>query len=499
MELQFEKNSIRCLKTAIHEVKNQEQTQELKLSDAMPDVGRIIGAWGQVILRGKEWRGDSISLSGGVMVWVLYAPEDGSAPRTLDTWIPFQMNWDLPDGTREGEIRIGSLLRFLDARSVSPRRIMIRIGVGILAEALEPHQMDTYCPAEMPDDVALLQNSYPVELEKEAGEKTFLLDEDVILPPTVPAAQKIVCYSIQPRISDQKVMTDKVVFRGSGNLHLLYISEEGKVCCWNFEVGFSQFADLDGSYGTDAQTDILPGVTNLELELDDQGHLRLKCAMVAQYVIRDRQMLALTQDAYSPRRTLEAMTGEWDLPAELDRRSENIYGEQAIPMDAREVVDVTFLPDYPRQRRMENQVQLELPGQFQLLCYDSEGVLQSAGARWESAVAIDAHEDSGIWTDVMTAGNPVATIGNGTVNLKGEICLNHRTFSRSGMPMITGLKLGELREPDPARPSLILRRCRRERLWDIAKETGSTVAAIRTANGLQGEPAENQMLLIPVL
>jgi len=64
--------------------------------------------------------------------------------------------------------------------------------------------------------------------------------------------------------------------------------------------------------------------------------------------------------------------------------------------------------------------------------------------------------------------------------------------------MITGVELGEEKEPDANRPSLILRRAGHGRLWDIAKESGSTMDAIRKANGLQEEPAAGQMLLIPV-
>jgi len=52
--------------------------------------------------------------------------------------------------------------------------------------------------------------------------------------------------------------------------------------------------------------------------------------------------------------------------------------------------------------------------------------------------------------------------------------------------------------PDPNRPSLIVRRAGANRLWDIAKDSGSTVEAIQKVNGLQGEPAPDQMLLIPV-
>ena len=64
--------------------------------------------------------------------------------------------------------------------------------------------------------------------------------------------------------------------------------------------------------------------------------------------------------------------------------------------------------------------------------------------------------------------------------------------------MVTGVEVGQRKQPDPNRPSLILRRAGESRLWDIAKSAGSTVEAIRSANGLTGEPNPEQMLLIPV-
>ena len=138
MELEFEKEKVPYLGTPVREVQNVEATQELKLPDGLPDVGRILASWGQEILRGKEWRMDSILLTGGVMVWVLYVPEEGGAAQILNTWIPFQMKWDLPENTQEGRIRTKCLTRFVDARSVSPQRVMVRCGVGALAEALVP-------------------------------------------------------------------------------------------------------------------------------------------------------------------------------------------------------------------------------------------------------------------------------------------------------------------------------------------------------------------------
>lgn len=497
MELNFGKTLLSCLDTPVREIQSSEQTQEIKLPDGMPDIGRILSAWGQGILRGKEWRSDSISFSGGMMVWVLYAPEDGSAERVIDAWIPFQMKWDLPDGTPEGSIRIHCLPRFVDARSVSARKIMVRSGISAMAEAFAPQTVEVFAPDSIPEDVELLRSTYPVRLPMEAGEKTFLLDEDLTLPDSAPQPEKLIYYRLNPRITDKKVLANKLVFRGNGNLHVLYRSEEGQLHSWDFELPFSQFADLDREHSSDAQADIAIGPTSLELELDDEGHLRFKGGIVAQYLITDRQMVELIEDAYSPDRELGIETEYLELPAVLENRRENLYGEQTIPAEADLAADINFLPDFPRQRRTENGVEMEIPGTFQVLYYGEDGVLRSATARWEGQQRIPADGDSQI-TAIPMAAEPQAMAGSGQILAKAEVPMEMTTTAKQRIPMVTGVELGERRVPDPNRPTLILRRAGEDRLWDIAKHSGSTMESIRRANNLQDEPAPDQMLLIPV-
>ena len=91
MEVTFRRNFCSCLNMALQEARSGEQTQEIRLPEGMPDVGKILSAWGQPILRSKEWQTDSVSCTGGMMVWVLYMPEDVSAEQCLEGWIPFQM------------------------------------------------------------------------------------------------------------------------------------------------------------------------------------------------------------------------------------------------------------------------------------------------------------------------------------------------------------------------------------------------------------------------
>lgn len=498
MELNFNSNTVPYLKKLVGQVQNAEQTQEIKLSDGMPDVGRVLASWGQPILRGKEWHRDSVGFSGGLMVWVLYAPEDGSGPKCIETWVPYQMQWEMEDGDREGDIRIGCLTWFMDARSVSPRKIMLRTGLAVWAEAYRPESETVSIPEQVPEDVQLLRSNYPVRLVQEAGEKSFLLDEELSLPGSMPAPEKMVYYILRPEINDQKVMANKLVFRGNGNLHMLYLSENGQLHSWDFSLPFSQFAELEQEHGPDARADMILCPTSLELELDTEGHLRLKCGMVGQYLIDDLHMLELVEDAYSPVREVNVHRQDLELPSILETRRENVSAEQTLNVSADLAADVSFLPDFPRQRRVEQGAVMEFPGIFQLLYYGEDGALQSSSARWEGEIMLSADEDSRVTAMPLRAGEPQTILGTDNVQLRADLPVQLTTTGAGGMHMVTGLELGELRELDPARPALILRRAGAQCLWEIAKRSGSTVEAIRSANDLKDEPMPDQMLLIPV-
>lgn len=499
MEVKFPKTMCKCLKPALYEVQNQEQTQEIRLSDGMPDVARIVGAWAQPITRGKEWRGDSVGCSGGCMVWVMYMPEDGTQPRMLDTWIPFQMKWNLPASMPEGAVRTDCRVRFADARSVSPRKILARVGLGALAEAYAPMEAEIPTPENVPEDVQLLRRTYPVRLSQEVGEKVFTVEEEMQLPSSAPAMAAVLSYGVSPRATEQKVMSGRLLFRGDTNLHMLYMGEDGQIYSWDFALPFSQLSQLDSEYGADAQADMKLGVTDLELNRDDDGKLHCKCSMVGQYRVTDRQNLELITDAYSPRRDVQPQMSELELPALLDTGSLNLYGEQKLPVMANIAADTQFYPDFPRNIPTEQGFNSQLNGRLQMLYYDENRDLQMASAQWEDAAQIPAGEGAELYGDLTAMEKPDMTPGGDETLLRWPMELTHTTISAQPIPVVTGLELGEERTLDASRPSLILKRQTAGGLWELAKTSGSTMEAIRQANGLADEPELGKMLLIPVL
>ncbi len=488
MELQFEKHDLSCLRCLTDETIRREETGEVRLPENLPDAAYVVAAWGQVLLRGKEWRGSGMTVSGGVMAWVLYAGEAGEL-HCVDTWLPMQFKWDFPDPGRDGQICAWGVLQGMDARVVNDRKIMVRADVAISGKAWVKERLAVPYAGELPEDVQLRENTYPVNLCREAGEQTFSLEE-----PLTANMEELFRCEIMPRITEQRVMGDKLVYRGVCKVHLLG-RMGGKLETFDEELSFSQFTELEDSYDQEAECFLLPVVTAMETEKSEDGKYTLKCGLSCQYVICDREMLTLPEDGYSTDREMKLRTEEMVIPAVLQMENSSRSVTCAIDSDGLQVIEATMQASPGWLDRMENTYLLPLWSQ--VLYTDPEGKIRGESCRWEEHISIPAGENvrPGIYAEAGEL--RVAPMG-GKTEVSGTLYLTEMTGTNWEKGVLSGIELGEKREKDPNRPSLILRRMGEEGLWEVAKSCRTTVAAIQSANDLTTEPTVNTMLIIPI-
>ena len=497
MEAKFIQNTLHCLRTVISQVHTGEQTQEIRLPDAYPDIGKILGCWGQVLIRGKEWRGNGLGANGGVMAFVLYAPEDGTQPRVVDAWIPIQCRWEIPDDSEDGVMHLLPKLSNLDCRGISARKIMVRATVDTFAQGLNRQSVNIAAPGQLPEDVQLLKRNYPVELPMEAGEKQVQIEERLSLPGDLPPIHKLIQYNLSPGISEQKVIGNRLVFRGQSELDLLYMTEDGEFHSWQTELPFSQFTELDRDYSHQAAAWVLPVLTAMEMDLTD-GELNLRGGIAAQYTIFDQEMLELVEDAFSPYRSIRITTEQLQLPMLLDRVELEIPVEASVETDAEKVISGTVFGTYPFLVTKSEAMEMDVDGHLQIVGENAQGLPTGESGRFSVSVpyATAGENQNILWAGTMP--QPEFVTSGDRVTFKGKYPVSVYVYSTGTIPMITELEMGELREQDPSRPSLILRRAGQESLWDLAKNYGSTIDAIQKANQLTGEPVSGKMLLIPV-
>ncbi len=488
MELQFEKQDISCLRCVADETIRREETGEIRLPENLPDAAAVISAWGQVLLRGKEWRSGGMTVSGGVMAWVLYADEGGML-HCVDTWLPLQFKFEFPDPGRDGQICAWGAIQGMDARVVNARKLMVRADMALWGKAWVKERLSLPYAGEMPDDVQLRENTYPVKLCREAGEQTFSLEEMLSSD-----MEEILRCEVMPRITEMRVMGDKLVYRGVCKAHLLTMTG-GKLLSYDEEVPFSQFTELENSYDQDAECFLLPVVTAMETERNEDGKHTLKCGLSCQYAICQQEMLTLPEDGYSTDREMKLQMEEIVVPAVLQMENTTKNITCAIDSDGLQVIEATMQVSPGWLDRQENTYLLPLFSQ--VLYMDSEGKIRGESCRSEEPISMPAGEKicPGIYAE---AGELHISPMSGKTEVSGTLYLTEMTGTNWEKQVISAISLGEKTEKDPNRPSLILRRMGEEGLWEMAKSCRTTVTAIQNANDLTTEPAINQMLIIPI-
>lgn len=499
MDLTFSETKLAYLRRLLCQVIHQEETAETIVPDSMPDVGRIIGCWGVPVLRGKEWRGGSLTASGGVPARLLYAPADDGPLQVMECYLPFTLRWELPQTDREGVMQVRCRLRSIDARMLNSRKLLVRANVAALGEAFLPEEESFYTLPDPPRGLEVQTARYPLTLPADCCEKTFLLDEELTLPTGNPEIGRVVYYGLTPELSEGKVLGGKAVFKGTYRLHLVYLTPEGELTQWDQEVPFSQFADLNREFEDEPEltVDLLP--TGVELEpMEDGRTVALKCSVLAQCLICATRSVEVVQDAYSLRCPVELQRQSVELESRLDRQQ--LQEPLRIPAEVQgSVADLCGLVDYPRIERRGEEICFETPVSCRVLYYDENGALQGREFRGEAESSLPADESSRCYGITAPAGRMQYSAAAGEI--QGMAALTVSCCAGQPIEAIQGITLGDPVPRSTQRPSVILRRAGgQESLWSLGKTYGSTVEAIRQANDLTADSAPaGAMLLIPIL
>ena len=229
MELQFKKKSCDYVKNLVSRCREQELTDEIRIPDSQGEVGRILGAWGQIVIRGKEWRPDRVGVSGGVMVWVVYEPEGETIPQMVETWLPFSEQCPIPETQHDGVIMAQGNLTFCDARSVSPRKLILRAGLCLDIQVYASSKQDLYTPEDVPENIYVHVVRQPILLPAEVGEKSFSVEEQLAIPDGIAGIDKILRCNLCPRLLESKVSGSRVIFRGVADVHAMVLDKGGQV------------------------------------------------------------------------------------------------------------------------------------------------------------------------------------------------------------------------------------------------------------------------------
>ncbi len=499
MELEFESRSIPCLRPVVHRIVSQEESGEAIVPDSCPDVIRTAGCYGTLVLRSKECRDRSVTISGGVHVCALVVPEDESAPRAIRMYLPFTQRIDAPELSGASRIVYEGRLRSLDARLLNSRKILIRADISSKMEAYEQAELTGQTIRNCPDQVQVHKICMPMSVVSQTAEKAFAIGEELELPSGQPSALELLKWDCGAVLTEQKLIGSRAVFKGNANVRLLYLTEDQSIGRYEFTVPFSQYAELERE-GDEDDLRVVLQLTGAELEPDSQESGRrflLTLNILAQCVTQSRTELELVDDLYALSGEISAQTAPLSGRAMLDVQ----HLRQAVTGTATgefvQIIDTSAWLDWPAISRENDTVRVSAPAVVTMLYYDAEKRLQVKTERMEASCETMLADGCTLVPSAEISSSVFSSPSANGADARFSVDFVLESYAEQRCNYVSAADWTKSEHPQP-RPSVIIRPVAAgETLWSIAKRCRSSVSAVCAANALTEEPEAGMLLLIP--
>ena len=506
MELELERTELSGYETVLNTTLFQEETMEMIVPDACPDILRILDTEGWVELKSREASEGHAAVSGTIRACVLYLPDGEEGIRQLDVSIPFSGG---VDGARlNHRCSLVSLGRIegAETRALNPRKVLVRVGIAVELQGYAPLE-EAVCSsvhAESKTGVEQLCETCHTYGVVCVQEKPFQFSDEVTLPGSKPQAAGLLKQRVTVVCTESKVIGNKLIFKGNVNLQILYRSVDHQICDSLFELPFSQIMEVSGGgEEADCTLEIMATEVQCSLESGEDGRIiHVALELLAQAVLRAERSVAVLCDLYSTSYLLEAERCTHSMEHLIDRSVKTPALREVVECGESidNILDAYLSVGRMAQNREGERLVLEAEVRATIL-YRTEGGESGSVSRVFSVPCSLELPDGCRCTCVCRCPEPVfATPTAGGIEVR--FAVEFRYMALRSEP-ITGISAARL-DPDSPRdrdhqPSIVLRMVGRgERLWDIAKCYGTTMAEICRANALEEEQAPGgQLLLIP--
>lgn len=498
MELAFQTNPLRYLHCTVQEVRSQEETAETIVPDSFPDIASIVDCCAVPILRGKDCRSGSVTVSGGVKGAILYTPEDRSYTRRLEVYLPFTMKFEDRALAEDAQVICSIRVCDLDARAVNSRKAMLRVELACELTAYEQTEQLLYTLQPGYPDIQTRTATYQMSLPLEIAEKSFVISDTLDISnghPPISQIYKIGCY---PELTDQKLVGNKAVFKGILHCKFLYISENQELYLYQQQLPFSQYCEMGIDYDQETVC-VYPVVTGYDVEAENGDRVQLTVNILAQALATGVKPISLAEDAYSTKGGFTPQWKQYDFDNCLDRQISVQSVRQHLRGELKEILDWDVYWNYPVCNRENDQMQVSVPVRLRVLGRDAAGQLQTLRTTAEAMQTFALSGKAGCRADATPVGDVHTSISSDGADVHCEVSVCTTCYANRKFQTLCGGEFEEQKNTE-RRPSVILRSVPKDTsIWDLAKTYGSTESAIREANRLDSESIEaDSMLLLPI-
>ncbi len=300
MDLKVVHEAVTINEVAYSVVTEQAIECDFILPDYYDEILRVLKCNAYCIIANKTLVGEKLMLEGVVTVHVIYVCSEDKGIRSAQYKMPMSKTIDLRESYENPVVKITLKTDYVNCRVLNPRRLDIRGAVSVGVKVYTDNTENIISDAQG-DGVQLKKR--PIRISTSMGEvsKQFSV-RDTLEPEVASNIAYIINSGASVDVTDLKVITGKVVMKGSLDIKLFYQDSDGLLQKSDISVPISQIVDAQGvDEDSECLIDVKVQSCDLELVDDDDGGKMIKTDVALELTadIHNNIDTEVITDAYS--------------------------------------------------------------------------------------------------------------------------------------------------------------------------------------------------------
>ncbi|MBR5827147.1 MAG: DUF3794 domain-containing protein [Clostridia bacterium] len=477
---------------------------ELTLPDYCKDIKRILRCTLTPQVQSVSTTGEKISVRGTALIRVIYA-DDKENIDCCEKSTDFSLSLQSSQTDGRGVALAHAVTDYVNCRAVSRRKVSINGSIGVLCRVLS--KSFTEIPTAAPEGVETSKNKRTQLVAVCMGEKSFEMSETVALSKETPSVGKIIYTNAWVETESLRAVQDKLLIKGELCVRTVYLSEgeENKVETHMHRMPLSQIMDIEGiDEGCEITARCRIGQLNVTAKSDssESGRLidisaRINCFVTGEKATEYEYIsdCYCTAGRYAP----EYSERQTVVPLLSQRRSIRLKKSVQLP-SAGEISHVWAGDCSADAKVSEGAVhgKIKLTACILYLDENKSPAFCERELDFDCDTELNEECSSPVCSfDVQIRDIKASSDKDGSAELTVEALTEIRVSELFSDRYVCELK--ECSPENKKRPALTVYYCDGgEKLWDIAKRYSTTVALIKSENGIDGDTvSKKRMLLIP--
>ena len=246
MELNLPQKSLASLVDTLNTVSEQPVDIDFTLPDYCPDIEKILRCKITPQIFSRNINAGQLQIEGNTVVSILYIDSEKGGMRVCEQTLPFATSFRLNDVPEEYAVHTSVKCEYINCRALSRRRLTVHGAFSLYARVFAKGSTSFGYPDEMENTEFKKTDINASKLCSLSSEQFSVSDEIQISGK--PPIELIVDNEIKAKVTDYKIIPDKIMLNGELNVRLLYISdiESGKPEHLDYIIPFSEVIDSPG-------------------------------------------------------------------------------------------------------------------------------------------------------------------------------------------------------------------------------------------------------------